>query len=254
MSRWRKTETSISCSSRDLDLHTGEYGTAEALLRWTHPALGNVSPGEFIPLVEQTALARQVTQWVLECACRQIKALRSRGFTTRLSINVCARNLEEDDFSATIANLLARHGVATADIELEFTEGALIRHESRVMTQLNAIRAMGIELSIDDFGTGYSSFSYLHRLPAQVVKLDQSFMKQLTESTKSQTMVQSMIAMAHDIGYRVVAEGVETAEALAFLEGCGCDEIQGYYLSRPLTAEKLDVFLQEHRPVEQVAA
>ncbi len=237
-----------------LDLRTGKYGNAEALLRWTHPTLGKISPGEFIPLLEQTALARSMTQWVLGRGFEQIKALRDHGFGTRLSINICARNLEEDDFAETVAALLAKHGVPASDIELEFTESALIRHQSRVMTQLTAIRGTGIELAIDDFGTGYSSFSYLHNLPANVVKLDQSFMKQLTESAKSQSLVQSMITMAHDIGYRVVAEGVETAEVLAFLRSCGCDEIQGFYLSRPLTAEEFEEFLIVHWPEQRAAA
>lgn len=228
-----------------LDFHTGECSSAEALLRWSHPKLGNVSPGEFIPLVEQTTLARPMTQWVLATALRQIKLWQKNGLPLRLSINVSARNLEEADFAESIANALSRSGVRPTDIELEFTESALIRHQARVLGQLVKIREMGIDLAIDDFGTGYSSFAYLRQLPATCVKLDQSFMRSLASSTKDRTLVQAMISMAHDIGYRVVAEGVETADVLEFLRASKCDEAQGYLIARPLEVPALEQFLEQ---------
>lgn len=228
-----------------LDLGTGLCTSAEALLRWTHPALGNVSPGEFIPLVEQTALARPMTQWVLATAFEQITAWQRTGLDLRLSINISSRNLEEEDFATLLAKTLCQHGIHPSQIELEFTESALIRFHTRVLAQLHIIRDMGVDLAIDDFGTGYSSFSYLRQLPATTVKLDQSFMRPLAHSVRDQSMVRSMIAMAQDIGYRVVGEGVETQEVLDFLRKNGCDEIQGYLIARPLSPSGLTDFMAQ---------
>ncbi len=208
--------------------------SAEALLRWDHPSLGDISPGEFIPLVEQTALARPVTEWVLETALAQVAAWKSAGFEHGVSINVFAANLEEEDFAWRLREALDRHGVSPSMVELEFTEGALIRHRARVLEQLIDIRAVGVTCAIDDFGTGYSSFAYLQNIPADVIKIDRSFMVAL-ERERDQKLVRAMITMAHELNYRVVAEGVETQEAYEFLVKSGCDEIQGYLISRPLS-------------------
>lgn len=208
--------------------------SAEALLRWDHPVLGPVSPGEFIPLIEQTTLARPLTAWVIEAALAQIAAWQQAGLALRVSVNVSAVNLEDADFAAGLAAGLRRHGVAPGAIELEVTESALIRNGSQVFAQLAAIRAMGVEIAIDDFGTGYSTFSYLKQIPASIVKLDQSFMVGLAGSPRDQRLVGSMIALAHDLDYRVVAEGVETAEVEAILAALGCDEVQGYLHCRPI--------------------
>ncbi len=228
-----------------IDLRTEACIGAEALLRWRNPRFGNVSPGEFIPLVEQTALAQSVTQWVIEAAVEQVSMWQQTGHQLRVSINVSALNLEEPDFVQRLANALRRFGVSTSAIELELTESALIRNSSRVLNRIQEIRAMGIELAVDDFGTGYSTFSYLQKLPATTVKLDQSFIRVLNDSRKDQLLVRSMILMAHDLGYRVVAEGVETAEAYAFLKDLSCDEVQGYFISRPLTANAFETWLQQ---------
>ena len=230
-----------------MDLRTSICASAEALLRWKHPLLGNVSPAEFIPLVEQTAMARPVTQWVLGKALQQVATWCRDGIHVRVSINISARNLEEEHFSQSVESALAQFGVSPAAIEIEFTESALIRHRSRVLNQLEQLRAMGIELAIDDFGTGYSSFSYLRSLPATTLKLDRSFMPELAKSAKDQTLVQSIVSMAHNIGYRVVAEGVETAEVFSFLKECGCDEVQGYFVSRPLPVTAFEEFLRRGR-------
>ncbi len=226
-----------------LDLHTGRCSSAEALLRWDHPQLGSVSPGEFIPVIEQTALTGPLTQWVLNAALMQIKAWREQGVTLCLSVNVSARNLEEKGFAGSVAAALLHHGLHPADLELEFTEGALIRHKARVLEQLNQLCNMGVGLAIDDFGTGYSSFAYLRELPATTLKLDQCFMRELHANLRDQVLVQSLISMAHDINYRVVAEGVETAEVLELLRTCRCDEIQGYYVARPMAAAGIEDFL-----------
>jgi EAL domain-containing protein (putative c-di-GMP-specific phosphodiesterase class I) len=217
-----------------IDVKTGSCVSAEALLRWHHPSLGSISPSEFIPLVEQTALARPVTDFVLETALAQAAAWKSEGFELGISINVFAANLEEEDFAWRLREALDRHGVSPSMVELEFTEGALIRRRARVLEQLIDIRAVGVTCAIDDFGTGYSSFAYLQNIPADVIKIDRSFMGGL-ERERDQKLVRAMITMSHELNYRVVAEGVETQEAYEFLAKSGCDEIQGYLISRPLS-------------------
>jgi EAL domain-containing protein (putative c-di-GMP-specific phosphodiesterase class I)/GGDEF domain-containing protein len=228
-----------------VDLRTGACVSVEALLRWQHPSLGNIPPGEFIPLVEQTALVRPVTAWVIHTALEQAQAWQVAGRTLRISINVSAPNLEEQDFAQRLSDALDRRGLPPAAIELEFTESALIRNGSHVMGQLAAIKALGIEIAIDDFGSGYSTFSYLRRLPASTVKLDQSFIRGIAGSTRDQMLVRSMIGMAHELGYRVVAEGVETREALDFLADAACDEVQGYFISHPVPVDTLDDWLRQ---------
>lgn len=227
-----------------VQVRSGVCASAEALLRWNHPLFGAVSPAEFIPLVEETALARPITRWVIAQALGQLAAWRDEGLDIRLSINISARNLEEEDFVENLRSNLKESGVPPSLFELEFTESALIRNRARVLAQLEQIRTMGIELAIDDFGSGYSTFSYLHKLPATVVKLDRSFMNSLEES-KDQTLVRSMVNISHEMGYRVVAEGVETSEQYRFLEECGCDEVQGYLFSRPLSAAQFAHWLRE---------
>lgn len=227
-----------------IQVRTGVCVSAEALLRWDHPLFGAVSPAEFIPLVEETALARPITRWVIKKALHQLAVWQQEGLSIRLSINISARNLEEEDFVENLRASLQESGVPAYRFELEFTESALIRNRACVLAQLEQIRAMGVELAIDDFGSGYSTFSYLHKLPATVVKLDQSFMNSL-ESAKDQTLVRSMVNISHEMGYRVVAEGVETGEQYRFLEKCGCDEVQGYFFARPLSADQFVHWLRE---------
>lgn len=226
-----------------VDARTGAYVSAEALLRWHHPVLGPVSPGEFIPLIEQTALARPVTAWVIGAALDQALAWRRFGCPLRISVNVSAHNLEEEDFASRLAAALELRALAPDAVELEFTESALIRNGERVMAQLKTIRAMGVEIAIDDFGTGYSTFAYLKAMPASTVKLDQSFIRNVVDNPRDQLLVSSMISMAHGLGYRTVAEGVETAEVRSFLSKAGCDELQGYLISRPVPAVILQSLL-----------
>jgi EAL domain-containing protein (putative c-di-GMP-specific phosphodiesterase class I)/GGDEF domain-containing protein len=219
-----------------IDVGTGACAGAEALLRWSHPVLGNISPAEFIPLVEQTALAGQLTDWVLDAALWQVTIWRSEGVDIPVSINISGANLEEEDFVQRLTDGLERHHLPATAIELEFTESALIRMRRRVFEHLKEIKALGITCAIDDFGTGYSSFSYLQNIPADVVKIDRSFMAAIDSLERDQILVKAMIDMAHDLKYRVVAEGVETQEAYDFLAQAGCDEVQGYHISRPLSA------------------
>jgi EAL domain-containing protein (putative c-di-GMP-specific phosphodiesterase class I)/GGDEF domain-containing protein len=216
-----------------ISLASGRCLGAEALLRWRHPTLGDVSPGEFIPLVEQTALARPLTGWVVDAAVRQA-ADWGRGTGPRVSINASPMNLEETDFTERLADQLARHRLDPHAIELEFTESALARDGARVLDQLSALQRLGVEIAIDDFGTGYSSLSYLQQLPVSVLKIDRCFIRSLETRTHDQKLVRAMITMAHDLGYRVVAEGIETEATYELLASWGCDEAQGYFISRPL--------------------
>jgi EAL domain-containing protein (putative c-di-GMP-specific phosphodiesterase class I) len=228
-----------------LDFVSGRCIGAEALLRWQHPRFGNVPPGEFIPLVEQTALARPVTEWVLNAAIGQTARWRRAGYRQKISINVSALNLEEEDFADRLGTLLAQHDVPPAAIELEFTESALARDNARVVSQLNALKRTGIDIAIDDFGTGYSSLSYLQQIPANILKIDRSFVRSLTTSEHDQKLVRAMIAMAHDLGYRVVAEGIETKDAYDLLASWKCDEAQGYYIARPLLLPDMQGWLSK---------
>jgi EAL domain-containing protein (putative c-di-GMP-specific phosphodiesterase class I) len=237
-----------------VDLASGHCIGAEALLRWDHPRLGEISPGEFIPLVEETSLMRETTAWVLDNAMHQQSIWRRQGVDLCLSINVSAANLREDDLAARIQLLLLKHCLPAQCIELELTESAIMDRSGVARDQLLALNAAEIRLAIDDFGTGYSSLSYLQKLPAHVVKIDQSFIHELQQGTREQALVQSIITLSHDLGYRVVAEGVETPAALQALLAMGCDEAQGYFFSRPLQAEQLEAWARAPRMDISLAA
>jgi EAL domain-containing protein (putative c-di-GMP-specific phosphodiesterase class I) len=219
-----------------VDFATGQCTGAEALLRWRHPTLGTIMPGEFIPLAEETAIIRPLTDWVLNAAIAQIAQWRTARLFPRLSINASAKNLEEGDFVQRIAGMLDKHGVEPQAIQLEFIESALVSDGIRSTGQLTALRDLGVSIVIDDFGTGYSSLSYLQQIPADVLKIDQSFVRALATSDHDRKLVRAIILMAHDLGYRVVAEGVSDQETYDILASWGCDEAQGFHISRPLPA------------------
>ncbi len=222
-----------------VSLPSGSMVGVEALLRWRHPELGQVSPGEFVPLVEQTALARPMTGWVVTAAMRQARRWKDAGLTLVTSINASALNLDERDFAVRLLRATERAGLQPCDVELEFTESAVARNTERVVAQLRALRDAGMGVAIDDFGTGYSNLSYIQTLPVSVLKIDQAFVRNLDGSLKDQLLVRTMITMGHDLGYRIVAEGIETQGALDRLRSWGCDEGQGYLLSRPVAAEAI---------------
>ncbi|CAN7206731.1 EAL domain-containing protein [Pseudoduganella sp. LjRoot289] len=222
-----------------VDLLTGACVGAEALLRWTHPELGNVSPGEFIPVIERSAMAEATTAWVLETAMRQQRAWRAAGLELQVAVNVSAANLLEPDFVARVERGLYMYDLPPSCLELEITESAIMEHPARAHSTLEAIAAAGIRLAIDDFGTGYSSLSYLQTMPANVVKIDQSFIIGLEDDVRKQALVATMITLSRDLGHRVVAEGVENAEVQTFLQMTGCDEAQGYLFARPLEVASL---------------
>ncbi|WP_374439199.1 putative bifunctional diguanylate cyclase/phosphodiesterase [Pseudomonas panipatensis] len=211
----------------------------EALLRWNHPERGLIPPGEFIPLAESTELIHPLTHWVIDEALRQLHVWRARGLGTCIAINISANNLRNPHFVGNLQALLAQHRVPAELIELEVTEGTLLEDPEMALRCLQAIRDLGVILSIDDFGTGYSSLAYLKRLPVQVLKIDRTFISAMTSNFSDAMIVQSTVALGHNFGMQVVAEGVEdaaTAEALAQL---GCDIAQGYHFGRPMPAEQV---------------
>ncbi len=226
-----------------LDFASGALAGAEALIRWRHPHLGPIVPAEFIPLVEETALTRPLTDWVLNEAIGQAARWRGRIAIPKLSINASARNLEQNDLADRVSRTLVAHGVTPQLIQLEFTETALVSYSSRSLDQLCALKEMGISIAIDDFGIGYSSLSYLQQLPASVLKIDQSFIRTLATSEYDQKLVRAVIYMAHDLGYQVVAEGIEDREAYDMLASWGCDQAQGYLIAHPLPADAMATWL-----------
>jgi EAL domain-containing protein (putative c-di-GMP-specific phosphodiesterase class I) len=222
-----------------IQLASGNRCGVEALIRWNHPELGAVSPGEFVPLVEQTALVRSMTEWVVQAAIAQARDWSTAGLLLPISINASAMNLDEDDFAVRLLGAAGRAGIAPHLLELEFTESTIAHDPVRVIEQLRELRAQGVEIAIDDFGTGYSNLSYLQQLPVSVLKIDQAFVRDMVTSGKDRLLVKTMIAMGHDLGYRVVAEGIETQSAYDMLHEWGCDEGQGYLMSRPVSAERI---------------
>ncbi len=226
-----------------IDLATGRCVGAESLLRWQHPELGQISPSEFMPVVEQTWLAGPATKWVLDAGLAQLARWQAAGIALRLSINISAANLEEADFAEQVQLQVLRHDVRTDLVELEVTESAVMGNVDSAMDQLARLVEAGIHVAIDDFGTGYSSLAYLQKLPARILKIDQSFVRDIVRGPREQTLVRSMISLAQDLGYRVVAEGVESAAACERLIEMGCDEAQGYHFGRPMAPAEFQNWL-----------
>lgn len=229
-----------------IDLVSGACVGAEALLRWNHPTLGAVSPSEFIPVIEQTSIVRAATAWVLDTALAQLAKWQREGMTLTMSVNVSSANLTECDFAERVIASLVRHGIAPTMLELEITESAVLENQSQVAALLKKIADTGIKLAIDDFGTGYSSMSYMQNLPVDVVKIDQSFIRNMMSDTRTDVLVATMIRMSHALGYRVVAEGVETADMLPRLRQLGCEEVQGYAFGRPMSADAFSTWMNKH--------
>ncbi len=218
-----------------IELATRHCIGVEALLRWRHPLLGEISPGEFIPIIEQTSLARPTTQWVLDAAMDQLVRWNEVGIVIAVSVNISAANFDEADLIERIQLGLLRRQLRPDQLEIELTESAIMDHPDHAMAMLADLAAAGICLAIDDFGTGHSSLAYLQRLPAQVVKIDQAFVRNLTAATGPDfVLVETMIGLAQKLGYRVVAEGVETEDAAGVLVQIGCEEAQGFLFGRPM--------------------
>lgn len=211
----------------------------EALVRWRHPAQGMVSPGDFIPLAEDSGLILPIGAWVLRTACAQNRAWQKMGLPPiRVSVNISARQFRQIELVRTVARILEETGLDPDWLELEITESSIMYDIDAVIRILQELTAMGVRLAIDDFGTGYSSLSYLKRLPVSTLKIDQSFVRDITTDHNDAAIATSVIALARNMGLEVIAEGVESAEQMAFLQGQGCYRGQGYYFSRPLAVEE----------------
>ncbi|HEX2269557.1 MAG TPA: EAL domain-containing protein [Pyrinomonadaceae bacterium] len=212
----------------------------EALVRWQHPQLGLVSPLEFIPLAEDTGLIVPIGEWVLRHACMQAQEWQQRGFAPiQMSVNISARQFHDRDLSETVIRILDETGLAAKHLDLEVTESSIMQNAEFAGGVLKRLKGMGVNLSIDDFGTGFSSLASLKRLPIDVLKVDQSFVRDVTTDPDDAALVMAIITLAHNLRLRVIAEGVETTEQLRFLQLLRCDEIQGYLFSRPRPAAEL---------------
>ncbi len=221
-------------------LSDGAMVGMEALLRWTHPQRGLLAPGAFITLAEDSGLILPIGQWVLDAACRQVRAWRDAGLQVpRCAVNLSARQFVTDTLVDDVLRSLSRQGLASDALEVEITESVLMADPQRANRTLQALHGLGVHISIDDFGTGYSSLAYLKRFPAQTVKIDRSFVNGLPADRDDAAITQAVIAMAHSLGLQVVAEGVETQAQLDFLRRQGCDEAQGYFIGRPMPAAQL---------------
>ncbi len=223
-----------------LSLHTGEVVGMEALLRWVSPELGSVSPTEFIPLAEERGLIGPITTWVLETACRQNKAWQNAGLPhVTVAVNLSGVQFHQHSLLNSVRSIVERSGLSPEYLDLELTEGTLISHSSEAISTLDAFRKMGIKTSIDDFGTGYSSLNYLRRFPLDNLKIDRSFVKDIGSNLDNEAIISAIIAMAHRLKLRVIAEGVENEYQLEFLKNQDCDFYQGHLFSPAIPAHKM---------------
>jgi diguanylate cyclase (GGDEF)-like protein len=226
-----------------LDLRTGAVIGVEALLRWNHPALGNVPPSTFIPIAEETGLIVAVGRFVLERACSQLAAWRSEGLDLTMAVNLSGRQLAAPELADEISAILDRTGVDPSRLCLELTESLVMADTIGTADTMRALHDLGVQLSIDDFGTGYSSLAYLHRFPIDELKIDRAFVAGILEHPDQETLVRAMVAMGQALRISIVAEGVETPEQAARLRDLGCDTAQGYLFAKPQPPESLRALL-----------
>ena len=230
------------------DARSGEPVGAEALLRWEHPHMGLLAPDAFIELAEKTGLIIEIGNWVLDEACRQMRVWVQQGFTDwRMAVNLSAVQFGHAGLVRGVASTLVRHGLAAANLTLEITETTAMSDADASMNVLQQLSEMGVDLSIDDFGTGYSSLMYLKRLPANELKIDRGFVRDLEQDSDDAAIVSAIVALGQALGLRIVAEGVETSTQRAFLTRLGCDALQGYLLGHPLPADRFMSDIQSAR-------
>ena len=228
-------------------LNSGLIVGVEALARWQHPSRGLLPPSQFIPFAEEAGLIEPIGDWVLRTACAQAVAWGRQGLPTlRMAINVSAGQFRDPRLVSVVAQVLAEHGLAPEQLELEITESMSMKDPEETIRMLASFKALGISIAIDDFGTGYSNLAYLDKLPVHRVKLDRAFIKGLGLQLSSDIIVEAIIGMAHKLNLRVVAEGVETASQRDRLLRYGCDELQGMWFSQPVDAASFGAMLQEH--------
>ncbi|WP_341644940.1 putative bifunctional diguanylate cyclase/phosphodiesterase [Thauera sp. SDU_THAU2] len=228
-----------------VDLHAGRITGCEALLRWHHPELGMVPPAQFIPIAEDSGLIVPIGDWVLRTACAQAKAWRDAGLPrVTVAVNISARQFLQQDVIDWVMGTLRSTGLPPELLELELTESLIAQDVEKVIAAFGRLRDIGVKISIDDFGTGYSNLGYLKRFPADTLKIDQSFVRDMLTDPEDATIVLAVISLAHNLGFKVIAEGVETEAHRDFLCRNRCDEIQGYYFSRPVSAAEFEDLLR----------
>ncbi|MCD1608194.1 MULTISPECIES: putative bifunctional diguanylate cyclase/phosphodiesterase [Stutzerimonas stutzeri subgroup] len=232
-----------------VDGRSGEPVSLEALVRWQHPQQGFISPERFVGLAEQHGFVAELDAWVARRACADLVALLDEGYDLRVAVNCSALNLSNLQMPEVVARILERTGLDPARLTVEVTENALMNSLGAAVRTLDAVRELGVKVSIDDFGSGYSSLAYLRKLPVDTLKVDRAFVQEIAEQANDRAITAAIIAMAHKLGLKVVAEGVEEEVQLAYLRENGCDYIQGYYYSRPLPLSALRDWLAARRPL-----
>jgi diguanylate cyclase (GGDEF)-like protein/PAS domain S-box-containing protein len=241
----------LLCYQPEIHLQSGRISGLEALVRWRHPTRGEVLPGEFIPLAEETGMILPIGHWVLREACRQVKTWQERWPATApltIAVNLSARQLQHPGIVDEVSAALAAAGLDPQNLVLEITETAIMEQLDAAITILTELRRLGVRLALDDFGTGYSSLSYLQRLPVDIIKIDQSFVAGLARSTEDSALVRAIITLGQTLGLETVAEGIETAEQLDALRELGCQLGQGYFFARPLGPAAVDALLERLHP------
>ncbi|MDQ1910310.1 EAL domain-containing protein [Paenibacillus sp. GD4] len=228
-----------------VDIDVGGINGMEALLRWNHPGVGYISPAEFIPLAEETGLIVPIGKWVLRTACQQNKAWQRAGYEPlKIAVNISPIQFYQQDFVQVVVDALRESELDPQYLELEITEGVAMYQVDQVIEKLNELRTLGVQISIDDFGTGYSSLTYLKKFPIQKLKIAQQFVRDVTFDADDAAIVQAIMALAHSLKLKVIAEGVETEEQLQFLTGMRCKEVQGYIYSRPIPAQEFTALME----------
>jgi EAL domain-containing protein (putative c-di-GMP-specific phosphodiesterase class I) len=228
-----------------IDLRDGTVSSVEALARWRHPELGLILPEEFIPVAERTGLIVPLTLWVLHRSLMQCLAWNQSGIDLRVAVNLSMWNLDAQELPDQIAGLLESVNISPHRLELEITESSVMNDPRRSLINLTRIKELGVRLSIDDFGAGYSSLAYLTKLPVKGLKIDKSFVQNMATERDNAVIVKSIVDLGHNLGLKVVAEGVETRETVEILRAFKCDEAQGYYFSRPIPGDKVPPWLRK---------
>ncbi len=226
---------------------TGRFVALEALLRWDHPERGRLGAGEFVQIAEETGLMASLGEWVLGESCRLWSRWRDAGLPgLRLCVNVSGLQLRSDDLPGAVERILGEYGIPGKQLELEITESAMMEDEEEASRTLESLKRQGVRIALDDFGTGYSSLSYVKRFPVDAIKIDRSFVQDVIEDPEARAITSAIVALAHELGLTVVAEGVENAAQQRCLTELQCDEMQGFWLCEPLESEAVDCFLREH--------
>jgi len=226
-----------------INLHDSQPHGAEALVRWNSPTFGFVPPDMFIPQAEQTQLIHTLTRWIINEAFKTLSEWNAHELHPTLSINLATKNLQDDALLVFINDKLEEYNLKPQEIEFEITESSLMHDPEQAIEFMNALKKTGFKLSVDDYGSGYASLGYLKKLPVDALKIDMMFIKDITENKYSQEIVKSTLMMAHGLGLKVIAEGVENDEARQMLHDMGCDIGQGYYFAKPLPEDEIEAFL-----------